>query len=118
MTEITNPLPDDPSGASTMAEDSSLVNGSQELLDGAAAGTDDGPAGIPAALAGQDKDGDPVAPPPAALPDDQTAGSTSTGPAEEDDPLSPSDTANPLQGSGGRGESAAASELPAARSDR
>lgn len=118
MTEITNPLPQDPAGASTMAEDSSLVNGSQELLDGGATGTDDGPAGIPASLVGRDKDGDEVAPPPAARPDGPTGGSTSTGPAAQDDQLSPSDTANPLQVSAGRGESAASSELPAARQGR
>jgi hypothetical protein len=70
MREITNPLPDDPGGASTMDEESTLVNGSQQLLDGGSTGTDEGPAGIPAALAGVDKAGDPVPPPPAALPGD------------------------------------------------
>jgi hypothetical protein len=68
MTEI-SPGPSDPSGASAAAQDSSFVHGSQELLDGASTGTDEGPAGIPAALVGQDRDGDDVAPPPAALPD-------------------------------------------------
>ena len=115
MTEITNPLPDDPGGASTMNEESTTVNGSQQLLDGGSTGTDEGPAGIPAALVGRDKDGDEVAPPPAALPGD--AG-TSTGPADEADPLSGTATTNPLQTSGGRGESAASSELPAAREGR
>ena len=115
MTEITNPLPDDPGGASTMNEESTMVNGSQQLLDGASTGTDEGPAGIPAALAGQDKDGDEVPPPPAALPGD--AG-TSTGPAEEGDLLSGSDTSSPLQTSSSRGETAASGELPAAREGR
>lgn len=107
MTEITNPLPDDPSGASTQAQDSSLVDGSQELLDGGATGTEEGPAGIPAALVGHDRDGDEVPPPPAARPDGQTGGTTSTGPAETADPLSPSDTSAPQQSSAGTGDSAA-----------
>ena len=115
MTEITNPLPDDPSGASTMNEESTLANGSQQLLDGASTGTDEGPAGIPAALAGVDKDGDEVPPPPAARPGDATA---STGPAETDDLASPSDTSSPLQNSSSRGESAAGSELPASHDGR
>ena len=115
MTEITNPLPDDPGGASTMDEESLTVNGSQQLLDGGSTGTDEGPAGIPAALAGVDKAGDEAPPPPAAQPGD--AG-TSTGPAEEDDLLSGSDTSNPLQTSSSRGETAASSELPAAREGR
>ncbi len=72
MTEITNPLPGDPSGASTQAQESTLVDGSQQLLDGASTGTDEGPAGIPAALVGHDRDGEPVDPPPAALPDGPT----------------------------------------------
>jgi hypothetical protein len=118
MTEMTNPAPQDPSGASAMPEDSSLVNGSQQLLDGGSTGTDEGPAGIPAALVGQDKDGDEVAPPPAARPDGATGGTTSTGPAEDDDPMSPSDTSNPLQVSSGRGESAASGDLPASREGR
>ena len=115
MTEITNPLPDDPSGASAMNEESTTVDGSQQLLDGGSTGTDEGPGGIPASLAGVDKAGDEVPPPPAALPGD--AG-TSTGPAEEDDLLSGSDTSSPLQTSSSRGESAASSELPAARDGR
>ena len=118
MTEITNPPPQDPSGASAAAQDSHLVDGSQQLLDGGSTGTDEGPAGIPAALAGQDKDGDPVPPPPAALPDGPTGGTTSTGPAEDADPLSPADTASPLQVSAGRGDSAMSSELPAERHGR
>jgi hypothetical protein len=115
MTEITNPLPDDPGGASTMNEESLPVNGSQQLLDGASTGTDEGPAGVPAALAGRDKAGDQVPPPPAALPGDAGA---SAGPGEEDDPLSPADTSSPLQTSSSRGETAASSELPAAREGR
>jgi hypothetical protein len=115
MTEITNPLPDDPTGASAMDEESSLVNGSQQLLDGASTGTDAGPGGVPADLAGVDKDGDEVPPPPAARPGD--AG-TSTGPAEEDELLSGSDTSSPLQTSSSRGESAAASEIPTERGGR
>lgn len=115
MTEITNPLPDDPGGASATNEESTTVDGSQQLLDGGSTGTDEGPAGIPAALAGVDKDGDEVPPPPAARPGD--AG-TATGPAEEDDLLSGSDTSSPLQTSSSRGETAASSELPAARQGR
>lgn len=115
MTETTNPLPDDPSGPTAMPEESSLVNGSQQLLDGASTGTDEGPAGIPAALVGQDKAGDDVAPPPAALPGDAPRG---TGPAETDDPMSPSDTSNPLQSSSSRGETAASGDLPAGREGR
>jgi hypothetical protein len=115
MTEITNPLPDDPAGASTMDEESLTVNGSQQLLDGGSTGTDEGPAGIPASLAGVDKDGDEVAPPPAALPGDL---GTSTGPAQEDDLLSPSDTASPLQTSSSRGETAASNDLPVGREGR
>ena len=106
MTEITNPLPSDPGGASAPDERSGLVGGSESLLDGGSTGTDEGPAGIPAALVGRDKDGDPVAPPPAARPgtDEPDA-----GPGAEDDPLSPADTASPQQVSGGRGDSAAGS---------
>ena len=115
MTEITNPLPDDPGGASTMNEESTTVNGSQQLLDGGSTGTDEGPAGVPASLAGVDKAGDEVPPPPAALPGD--AG-TSTGPAEEDDLLSGSDTSNPLETSSSRGETAASGDLPAGREGR
>jgi hypothetical protein len=42
MREITNPLPDDPGGASTMDEQSTTVNGSQQLLDVGSTGTDEG----------------------------------------------------------------------------
>jgi hypothetical protein len=115
MTEITNPLPDDPGGASTMDEESTTVNGSQQLLDGGSTGTDEGPAGIPASLVGRDKAGDEVAPPPAALPGD--AGQ-STGPAEDDDLLSASDTSSPLETSSSRGETAASSDLAAGREGR
>jgi hypothetical protein len=115
MTEITNPPPDDPGGASAMDEESTLVNGSQQLLDGASTGTDAGPGGVPAALAGVDEDGDEVPPPPAARPGD--AG-RSTGPAEEDELLSGSDTSSPLQTSSGRGGSAAPGGIPAERGGR
>ena len=106
MTEMTNPSPGDPGGASAMDERSQLVDGSQQLLDGGSTGTEEGPAGIPAALVGRDKDGDEVAPPPAARPDTDVP---DTGPASEGDPLSPSDTAPPQQTSAGRGDSAAGS---------
>ena len=99
MTEITNPLPSDPGGASAQDQESSLVDGSSTMLDAGATGTDEGPAGIPAALAGVDKDGDEVAPPPAALPD---ADVQDTGPAAERDALSPSDTSAPQTASEGR----------------
>ena len=115
MTEITNPLPDDPAGASTTNEESLPVDGSTEMLDAATSGTDDGPAGLPANMVGVDKAGDEVPPPPAALPGD--AG-ISTGPAEEDDLLSGTDASNPLQTSSSRGETAAASEIPAERGGR
>lgn len=118
MTEITNPMPEDPAGPSTMDESSTPVGGSEQLLDGASTGTDEGPAGIPAALVGHDRDGDEVAPPPAALPDGPSGGSTSTGPGEEADPMSPADTASPLQVSSGRGESAASGDLPASHQGR
>ena len=111
MTEITNPLPSDPSGASAMDEQSTLANGSEQLLDGGSTGTDEGPAGLPAALVGHDKDGDPVDAPPAARPDGVTGGTTSAGPAEDADPLSPADTSTPSQGSAGRSESASGSPL-------
>ena len=111
MTEITNPLPQDPSGPSALDESSTLANGSEQLLDGGSTGTDEGPAGLPASLVGQDKDGDPVDAPPAARPDGQTGGTTSTGPAEEADPLSPSDTSTPSQVSAGRSDSAAGTPL-------
>ena len=109
MTEITNPLPDDPSGPSAPDEESLPPDGASSLLDAGSSGTDDGPGGIPAALVGEDRDGDPVPPPPAALPGD--AG-TRAGPGEEDDPLSPADTAAPMQVSSGRSESAAPGTLP------
>jgi hypothetical protein len=109
MTEITNPLPDDPSGPSATDEQSLPPDGAGSLLDAGSSGTDDGPGGIPAALAGEDRDGDAVPPPPAALPGDAVG---SAGPGEEDDPLSPADTATPSQVSGGRSESAASDSLP------
>ena len=115
MTEITNPLPEDPGGASAMDEESATVDGSQQLLDGGSTGTDEGPGGVPAALTGVDKAGDEVPPPPAALPGD--AG-TSTGPAQEGDLLSGSDTSSPLQTSSSRGETAAPSDLPAGHDGR
>ena len=116
MTEMTNPAPEDPAGASAMDEGSTLASGSEQLLDGGSTGTDEGPAGIPAALAGRDKDGDPVDPPPAARPDGPTGGTTSTGPADEGDPLSPSDTSTPSQASAGRSESASGSPTGEGRS--
>ena len=109
MTEITNPLPDDPSGPSAMDESSVPADGAQSLLDGGSTGTDEGPGGIPAALAGEDRDGDPVPPPPAALPGD--AG-TSSGPAQEGDQLSPADTTAPMQVSSGSSETAASGTIP------
>ena len=115
MTEITNPLPDDPAGPSAPDESSLPPGGAESLLDGGSTGTDEGPDGIPASLAGRDKAGDEVAPPPAAQAGD--AG-TSTGPAEEDDLLSGSDTSTPAQTSAGRGETAASGELPAERGGR
>ena len=118
MTEITNPLPADRSGAAAAAQDSHLVDGSPSLVDGGSTGTDEGPAGIPAALVGHDRDGDEVGPPPAALPDGPTGGSTGTGPAEDADTLSPSDTGSPLTASPGRGESAAGDDVPAGREGR
>ena len=118
MTEITNPLPEDPSGPSAMNEESTLAGGSEQLLDGASTGTDEGPAGIPAALVGHDRDGDEVPPPPAARPDGNTGGTASAGPAEDADPLSPADTSTPLSVSPSRGESAAAGTLPAEHDGR
>ena len=116
MTEITNPLPQEPSGASTMDEESTLATGSEQLLDGGSTGTDEGPAGLPASLVGEDRDGDPVDAPPAARPDGPSGGTTSTGPAEEADPLSPADTSTPSQVSAGRGDSASGSSLGEGRS--
>jgi hypothetical protein len=109
MTEITNPLPDDPAGPSATDEQSLPPDGADALLDGGSTGTDDGPGGIPAALVGHDEDGEPVPPPPAALPGD--AG-TSSGPAEEGDQLSPADTTTPSQVSAGSSETAASGDLP------
>ena len=111
MTEMTNPSPSDPAGASAMDEGSTLANGSEQLLDGGSTGTDEGPAGLPANMVGQDRDGDPVEAPPAARPDGPSGGTTSTGPAEEADPLSPTDTSTPSQVSAGRSDSAAGSSL-------
>ncbi len=108
MTEITNPHPDQPAGASTMEEESTLPGGSSQMLDSGSTGTDDGPAGIPANLAGVDKSGDEVAPPPAADGGDVQKGD---GPGHEDDLLSPADSANPLQTSSSRGETAASRSL-------
>ena len=115
MTEITNPAPGDPSGPSAPLASPSPVDGSDQLVDGGSTGTDDGPGGIPAALTGVDRDGDEVAPPPAALPGDAGSG---TGVAAEGDPLSPADTSSPLTGSSSRGETAQSSEPPAARPGR
>ena len=115
MTEMTHPTPDQPAGASAMDEGSTTSGGSQQLLDGGSTGTDDGPAGLPASLVGTDEDGDEVPPPPAAQPGE--AG-VSPGPGAEDELLSPSDTSSPLQTSSSRGETAASSELPAAREGR
>jgi hypothetical protein len=116
MTEMTNPAPSDPAGPSAMDEASTLAGGSEQLLDGGSTGTDEGPAGLPASLVGHDRDGDPVDAPPAARPDGPEAGSTSTGPAEEADPLSPSDTSTPSQVSAGRSDSASGSPLGDGRS--
>jgi hypothetical protein len=106
MTEITNPLPSDPSGASTTEGESTTVNGSEALLDGGATGTDEGPGGIPASLVGHDKAGDEVDPPAAAragsdVPDYASA---------EDDAQSPADTGSPQGTSAGRGESASSDQ--------
>ena len=116
MTEMTNPPPQDPAGASAMDEGSTLASGSEQLLDGGSTGTDEGPAGLPPSLVGRDKDGDPVGPPPAAQPDGATGGTTSTGPAEEGDALSPSDTSTPSPTSAGRSDSASGSPLSEGRS--
>ncbi len=112
MTEITNPEPSDPAGASAPNQESTLVNGSEQLLDGGSTGTDEGPGGIPAALVGVDKRGDQVDPPPAATSE------KSFGPGETDDPLSPADTSSPQSISSSRGETAASSSLPASREGR
>ena len=107
---MTNPPPSDPAGASAMDEGSTLAGGSEQLLDGGSTGTDEGPAGIPAALVGHDRDGDPVDAPPAARPDG-VGGATSTGPAEEAGPLSPTGTSTPAHVSAGRSDSASGSPL-------
>ena len=116
MTEMTTPGPSDPAGPSAMDEGSTLAHGSEQLLDGGSTGTDEGPAGLPANLVGQDRDGDPVGPPPAAEPDGARGGTTSTGPAEEADPLSPTDTSTPSQKSAGRSDSASGTPLGDGRS--
>ena len=118
MTQTTNPTPEDPAGPTAPDESSALVGGSQQLLDAGSTGTDEGPAGIPEALVGRDRDGEPVPPPPAARPDGATGGARSAGPAEEADLLSPADTATPSQVSAGRGETAAGGDLPAEHSGR
>lgn len=94
MTEMTNPSPSDPGGASAMPEDSTLVDGSASLLDGGSTGTEEGPGGVPAALVGHDRDGDEVAPPPAA------------GPDSEPDARPAPDTSPPQRVSEGRSEGA------------
>ena len=111
MTEMTNPAPQDPAGASAMDEGSTLANGSEQLLDGGSTGTDEGPAGLPASMVGMDKDGDPVDAPPAARPDGPSGGVTSTGPAEDAAPRSPTDTSTPSLVSAGRSDSASGTPL-------
>jgi hypothetical protein len=106
MTEITNPLPSDPSGASTTEGESTTVNGAQSLLDAGATGTEEGPGGIPAALVGHDKAGDEVARPAAAQPGTDPGGDISS----DNDAMSPADTGSPQANSAGRGESAAGSQ--------
>jgi hypothetical protein len=106
MTEITNPLPSDPGGASAQEQESVPPSGAESLLDGGSTGTDDGPGGIPAALVGRDKAGDEVDAPRAAtsgadIPDYASA---------EDDALSPADTGSPQANSAGRGESASSGQ--------
>ncbi len=96
MTE-TNPSPSDPSGAS--APGNPVEGSGEQLLDGGATGTEEGPAGIPTALVGHDRDGDEVAAPPAARGDEPD-----TGAAAQADALSPTDSA-PQQSSEGRSES-------------
>jgi hypothetical protein len=99
-----------------MDEGSTLASGSEQLLDGGSTGTDEGPAGLPASMVGKDKDGDDVGPPPAAQPDGPSGGTTSTGPAEDADPLSPTDTSTPSTVSAGTSESASGSPLGDGRS--
>ena len=112
MTETTNPLPDDPGGATAMPEESTLSDGSSQLLDAGATGTEDGPAGIPANMAGVDKRGDDVPTATGAAADEQS------DVASEADVLSPSDTSAPQTRSASAGETAASSELPAGREGR
>lgn len=113
MTETTNPLPSDPDGATAATpQESTLVDGSDQLLDGGSAGTEDGPAGIPANLAGVDKRGDEV---PTAT---GTASDEQTGVSSEADALSASDTSAPQTRSASAGETAASNELPASRGGR
>ena len=107
MTEITNPLPGDPGGASAQEQESVPPSGAESLLDGGATGTDEGPGGIPAALAGRDKAGDEVDPPPAAQPGDAGSGSRASS---DDDALNPADTGSPQATSAGRGESASSDQ--------
>jgi hypothetical protein len=113
---MTNPTPQDPSGPSAPDEAALSTGGSEQLLDGGSTGTDEGPAGLPASMVGQDRDGDPVEAPPAARPDGSSGGTTGTGPAEDADPLSPSDTSTPSQASAGRSDSAAGTPLGEGRS--
>lgn len=107
MTETTNPLPSDPGGATAMPEESTLVDGSQALLDGGSTGTGEGPGGVPADLAGVDQRGDEVPTATGAAADEQT------GVASEGDVLSPSDTSSPDTRSASAGETAAGDSLPA-----
>jgi hypothetical protein len=96
-----NPTPGDPSGAS--APGNPVAGSGEQLLDAGSSGTDEGPAGIPAALVGHDRDGDEVAEPPAARPGTDEP---DTGPAAEADQLSPSDTSAPQTTSASRGDTA------------
>lgn len=97
---MTNPTQGDPAGA-TAPDESEAGGTSEQLLDAGSTGTDEGPAGLPASMVGRDRDGDPVDAPPAARPGTDPA---DTGPATEDDPLSPSDTSAPQQSSAGRSD--------------
>jgi hypothetical protein len=106
MTEITNPLPSDPSGASTTEGESTTVNGAQSLLDAGSTGTEEGPGGIPASLVGQDKAGDDVDPPAAAQQGTDPGGNISS----DNDAMSPVDTGSPQANSAGRGETAAGAQ--------
>lgn len=106
MTEITNPLPSDPSGASTTEGESVTVNGAESMLDGGSTGTDEGPGGIPAALVGHDKAGDEVDPPAAAQAGTDPGGNISS----DNDAMSPADSGSPQANSAGRGETAAGAQ--------